>query len=308
MSIIPASLSLLSCHTLGLILYSVYYHCDPVLNKEQTGIKRYDQIIPAFIVNKFSSIPGMTGICIAGIFSASLSTISSCLNSASTVTVLDFIKPLYERKRGVISDRKVVWMVKILSVVYGGASVGLSFCFLEVRSLVQLMNVFISSLEGPVLAVFLTGVLTRKGDDKSVSVALVVGYSLMTWLGFGAIHSKYLEPSLPLTTDMCPLVNVTNTEMNGTITLLQTPKLTTDTFILYKISYMWICFIGYVLTQILICFAIVVTGWKNNVIPENSVCLSPVTRFWMKKKFLNESKEIKNEFEQEDSIVLSSRQ
>ncbi|XP_071039066.1 putative sodium-dependent multivitamin transporter [Parasteatoda tepidariorum] len=158
MSIIPASLSLVSCLTFGLILYSVYYHCDPVLNKEQTGIKRYDQIIPAFIVNKFSSIPGMTGICIAGIFSASLSTISSCLNSASTVTVLDFIKPLYERNRGVISDRKVVWLVKILSVVYGGASIGLSFCFLEVRSLVQLMNVFISAFEGPVLAVFLTEV------------------------------------------------------------------------------------------------------------------------------------------------------
>lgn len=50
--------------------------------------------------------------------------------------------------------------------MYGGVSIGLSFCFLEVRSLVQLMNVFISALEGPVLAVFLTGVLTRKADDK----------------------------------------------------------------------------------------------------------------------------------------------
>ncbi|XP_042898248.1 putative sodium-dependent multivitamin transporter isoform X1 [Parasteatoda tepidariorum] len=313
-TIIPASLSFLSCHVLGLIMYSVYYHCDPVLNKEQSGVSRYDQIVPDYMIKKFSSIPGMTGICIAGLFSASLSTISSCLNSAATVTVVDFIKPLY--KRGEISDVKTVWLVKILCVVYGCASIGLSFCFLEVRSLVQLLNVMLNSLEGPMLAVFLTGVLTRKGGDKSISFSLIVGYIVMTWIGFGSLNSKYVQPPLPLSIDMCPSRNVSSqtdiaflectTTGNCTSSISQTAKPTEDTFYLYKISFLWYCFIGFVLTQAVIFITILATGWRKNVIPEDSLCLSPVTRIWNKPKTPNLN-DVNKENEKDENYDLTFR-
>lgn len=51
------------------------------------------QLVPYFIITRLISIPGLTGLCIAGIFSGSLSTMSSALNSMSTVAVIDFLKP-----------------------------------------------------------------------------------------------------------------------------------------------------------------------------------------------------------------------
>nr|XP_042898243.1 sodium-coupled monocarboxylate transporter 1-like [Parasteatoda tepidariorum] len=111
-SVLPMFIVFIANNLFGLVLYSIYYKCDPILNKDQTGLDRYDQIVPAYIVNTFSWIPGMTGLCIAGLFSAALSTISSCLNSIASVTVIDIIKPLY--RRGNMSEIQVVWCAKIL--------------------------------------------------------------------------------------------------------------------------------------------------------------------------------------------------
>ncbi|GBO07693.1 hypothetical protein AVEN_225507-1 [Araneus ventricosus] len=80
----------------GIILYAVYFMCDPILNSRETGLTKYDQLVPYFLVSKFYSIPGLTGLSLAGIFSGSLTTISSILNSLATVTVVDFVHPIFQ--------------------------------------------------------------------------------------------------------------------------------------------------------------------------------------------------------------------
>ncbi|GBN49097.1 hypothetical protein AVEN_38055-1 [Araneus ventricosus] len=54
-------------------------------------------------------IPGLIGLSFAGVFSGSLSTISSALNSLSTVTVVDFLKPLCPFN---LNDSKMVVIAK----------------------------------------------------------------------------------------------------------------------------------------------------------------------------------------------------
>ncbi|XP_071040329.1 putative sodium-dependent multivitamin transporter isoform X2 [Parasteatoda tepidariorum] len=309
LTILPASAIFFLTHIYGIVLYSVYYHCDPILNVNQTGLSRYDQIVPAYIVNRFNSIPGLTGVCIAGIFSASLSTMSSCLNSASTVTVIDFIKPFY--KKGTLSDLKTVFLVKLFSVIYGGVCIGLSFCFLEVKSLVQLLNIMLTSLEGPMLAVFLTGVLTRKASDKCVSFSLVTSYLVMSWIGFGTLLSGYVKSPLPLSTDECPSNNVSLTSSFNFTSALKISSSTQipeeSTFVLYRISFMWYALMGFLLTQFLIILSVLVTGWKNNVIPKDSICLSPVTRFWLNRANLDKPLEMKQGKETNDIIPSTSQ-
>lgn len=48
--------------------------------------------MPYFVVDSMGHIPGLSGIFVAGIFSASLSTISAGLNSMSAVTMEDYFK------------------------------------------------------------------------------------------------------------------------------------------------------------------------------------------------------------------------
>ncbi|XP_071040331.1 sodium-coupled monocarboxylate transporter 1 [Parasteatoda tepidariorum] len=310
MSILPMTLVYVMNSILGVILYSIYYKCDPILNKNETGVERYDQIVPAYIINTFNWIPGMTGLCIAGLFSAALSTISSCLNSIASVTVVDIIKPLY--RKGNMSDKQVVWCAKILSLVYGGICIALSFCFIGVKSFQQLAQVLISSQEGPMLAVFIVGVLTTKASDKCVSFALIAGYSLMSCISFGALFSNYTQPPLPLSTEECIFQNVTN---HGNSTFVAPTRISPvpsqdnnkDVFVLVKISYLWYSTIGFIFTLVLIFLAVILTGWKNNEIPEDSICLSPVTRLWMKQKISLKTKELKYEKENNDIITSTSR-
>lgn len=48
--------------------------------------------MPLYVLETMSNIPGLSGLFVAGIFSASLSTVSACLNSLAAVTLEDYIK------------------------------------------------------------------------------------------------------------------------------------------------------------------------------------------------------------------------
>lgn len=48
--------------------------------------------MPFYVVDTMGHIPGLAGLFVAGIFSASLSTISASLNSVAAVTMEDYYK------------------------------------------------------------------------------------------------------------------------------------------------------------------------------------------------------------------------
>ncbi|RXG67087.1 hypothetical protein Avbf_13740 [Armadillidium vulgare] len=58
----------------GLVIYATYAGCDPMaLGK----IKKKDEIMPYFVMDKLSLIPGLPGLFVAAIIGAALSTLSS---------------------------------------------------------------------------------------------------------------------------------------------------------------------------------------------------------------------------------------
>ncbi|RXG56074.1 Sodium-coupled monocarboxylate transporter 2 [Armadillidium vulgare] len=62
----------------GLVAYSTYAGCDPMA----LGlIKKKDQILPYFVIDKLSFVPGLPGLFIATIIGGALSTLSSNINS-----------------------------------------------------------------------------------------------------------------------------------------------------------------------------------------------------------------------------------
>lgn len=48
--------------------------------------------MPLFVVDAMNDLPGLPGLFVSGIFSASLSTISAALNSLAAVTLEDYVK------------------------------------------------------------------------------------------------------------------------------------------------------------------------------------------------------------------------
>jgi solute carrier family 5 (sodium-coupled monocarboxylate transporter), member 8/12 len=62
----------------GLLIGAYYYNCDPLT----TGLaKAKDQVVPLLVMDILGDYPGMSGVFVAGVFSAALSSLSTGLNS-----------------------------------------------------------------------------------------------------------------------------------------------------------------------------------------------------------------------------------
>ncbi|XP_047993308.1 sodium-coupled monocarboxylate transporter 2-like isoform X2 [Leguminivora glycinivorella] len=82
-------MKLLSC-LLGLALYAWFAGCDPLLSGQ---IKKHEQLVPQFLHSLSSMFPGICGIFIIAIFSATTGCIASIINSVSGVLFEEFIRP-----------------------------------------------------------------------------------------------------------------------------------------------------------------------------------------------------------------------
>lgn len=68
-------------------LWKLTYCCD------RSGvISSQDQLVPLFLEQMLGGMPGLSGLLVAGVFSASLSSISANLHSLATVSMQDFIR------------------------------------------------------------------------------------------------------------------------------------------------------------------------------------------------------------------------
>ncbi|GFY06272.1 sodium-dependent multivitamin transporter [Trichonephila clavipes] len=242
-----------------------------------------DSLVPYFLVSKFHSIPGLTGLCMAGIFSGSLSTVSSALNSVATVTVLDFIHPLFSSIRS--NERKSVFIAKTLSFCYGFVCICLAFALLHTSSIKQVSNLVHSTVDGPVAAIFTLGILTTKCSEKNVLFGLLAGVAVASWIGYGTLFSGYVQASLPMNTSKCatPFDFIDNVSYTAPTYLVfenvsssTSSKLVSqsDIFILYKVSYYWIRPIGFITTIFFTFFAVCLTGWKAKISLVDSTCSS----------------------------------
>ncbi|XP_030750156.1 putative sodium-dependent multivitamin transporter [Sitophilus oryzae] len=203
-------LSLLSLSTsfAGLCIYSRYYDCDPV---KANIISNADQLMPYYVVDTMGFIPGLSGLFVAGIFSAALSTVSAALNSLAAVTVEDYYKPLYRYafKQDLPSDSSS-WQTKLIAFIYGLICVGVAFLAQFLGGLLQSALTIFGLVGGPLLGLFSLGMFTLTANESGSVTGLVSGIAIAAWMAFGP---KPAPTALPTSIDGCEtFVNITQTE------------------------------------------------------------------------------------------------
>jgi len=136
----------------GLVMTAHFVDCDPLL---QGIISDENQYLPYLVIKLFGAMPGVTGLFVAGIFSASLSSISSGVNSVANVLWDDFLK-LLPRLRN-FSSRTILFLVRILSLLTGFVPVAIAFAAKGFGDNVQKMGtVFVAVSMGATNAVFIS--------------------------------------------------------------------------------------------------------------------------------------------------------
>ncbi|XP_073848116.1 putative sodium-dependent multivitamin transporter [Musca autumnalis] len=248
-------LSCLSFSTLfsGLAIFYYYRNCDPVLDGR---IKSRDQLMPLFAVDTMGDYPGLCGLFVSGIFSASLSTVSSSVSSLSAVTLEDYIKPAYKKIfNKTMTDSSTTLPSKIMACIYGIVCIALAFTAGSMGGVLQASLTIFGVVGGPLLAVFTLGVGTTRANQRGVLIGLLLGLAFSFWIGFGG--PKPPPVTLPVSDEGCLKANVTLVAeslslvediFNSTTPAnIPAPK---EYFWLYRLSYLWFSVLGFTLTLV----------------------------------------------------------
>ncbi|KAF2884191.1 hypothetical protein ILUMI_21973 [Ignelater luminosus] len=279
-------LTLLSLSTSfsGLAIYSKYYNCDPVTTKM---IDLPDQIMPYFVVDSMGHIPGLSGLFVAGIFSASLSTVSASVNSLAAVTLEDYLKPLYLAIKGTpLPEKGISLRTKLIALAYGLACIALAFLAQFLGGVLQAALTIFGVVGGPLLALFTLGMFTTTANEKGALTGLVVGLSISLWIAFGG--PKPPLPKLPVRTDGC---NATETSFvhaslfqqssNFSAATLTQPVDNSEYFWLYRLSYLYNGVFGLLSTFIVGYFVSFIISKISNKKPKHmdpNLFIPPIAR------------------------------
>jgi sodium-coupled monocarboxylate transporter 8/12 len=205
---IGAVLIILFSGLIGIILYAYYADCDPYTAGYVTDI---DQIFPYFVMEVLSDKPGLPGVFLACIFSGSLSTISSGLNSLAAVIIEDIYKGLLGRK---LTDERQGFVSKIFSVVLGAIVMVLTYVVSYLGSILNAALSLFGVLSGPIMGVFFLGFFFPRANRRGGLIGFLTSLGFQLWLFLGAQITKNQMKSerLPLSIANCmPPINKTIT-------------------------------------------------------------------------------------------------
>ncbi|XP_063709542.1 sodium-coupled monocarboxylate transporter 1 [Culicoides brevitarsis] len=257
--VVGVSILMCICAYNGLLIYATYEHCDPLTTKLA---RRKDQLFPLFVMHTLHELPGLTGLFVAGVFSAALSSLSTCLNSMSAVVLEDFVKPFVKQP---LTEQTINWIMRLVVVGVGVFCLCLVFLVEKMGSTVLQLTMSLEAItNGPLLGIFTIGILLPWIGSKCALFGGIVGVVVMSWISLNAqaaIASGALSfDHKPMKVDDCHynIGNITSSTINSAATMSSD-----DIFPLYKISYMWYTALGAVVA-ILVAIASTAVFGKNN--------------------------------------------
>ncbi|XP_035897146.1 sodium-coupled monocarboxylate transporter 1-like [Anopheles stephensi] len=168
---------------IGMLVYATYYRCDPLTTQLA---RAKDQLLPLFVMETFAAYPGMTGVFVAGIFSAALSSLSSALNALSAITLEDFFKP-YSKKP--LTEKQINYIMRGSVLVYGALSVLLSMLVEHLGTVMQLTMTLSSASGAPLFGLFVMGILMPWVNGTGALYGGVTGLLVMLYMCYKAQYS-----------------------------------------------------------------------------------------------------------------------
>ncbi len=132
-----------------------------------------DQVLPALILHRLP--PGLAGLLVAAIFAASMSSIDSAIHSMSTATLIDFVRP---HRRRPLEEKSELRLARILTALFG--LVALAVALVAARKdqgLFQTMVTWLGYFAGPLLGLFLLGMLSKRASQTGALVGVGVAFA-----------------------------------------------------------------------------------------------------------------------------------
>ena len=155
----------------------VFYQVNPsALNNDFIN---NDAIFPWYIVSQLPT--GVSGILIAAIFAAAMSSLSSSMNSGAA----SFSADVYDRY-GFVWNKDPLKMARWTTLCIGmmGILFALFMATADIKSLWDQFNKILGLIFGSLGGVFMLGLLTKKANTKGVLIGIVVSFTIQLIISF----------------------------------------------------------------------------------------------------------------------------
>lgn len=176
---IPVSLLLLF---IGTALFSFYQAGSGTLSPELQAMENADAIFPFFIVNELPV--GISGVLIASIFAAGMSTISTSYNSTATVFLSDYYRRFFKKKASEKDSMKVLYLSSLVISICG---IGIALAMINVKSALDSWWKLASVFSGGMLGLFLLAMVAKSNRSAGAIIGVTAGVAVILWMSLSDI-------------------------------------------------------------------------------------------------------------------------
>ena len=141
-----------------------------------------DRVFPYFIVNVLPA--GVSGLLVASIFAAGMSTISTSFNSSATVFLTDYYNKFVKKP---VTDKQRMRVLYISSTVICVLGIAIAIAMINVKSALDAWWKLASIFSGGMLGLFLLAIFSRHKNSIGAIVGVIAGLMVILWLSLSNI-------------------------------------------------------------------------------------------------------------------------
>lgn len=168
---------------IGTALFAYYTAQPDLLPAELKVPGAGDKIFPHFIVNGLPM--GITGLLIASIFAAGMSTVATSLNSTATIVLSDYYKRYFNKDPNEKSSMKILYSS---SLIFGTLGVIIALALVGVESVLDAWWGLASIFSGGMLGLFLLGYLSKSARNIDAIIGVIVGALIIIWMSLSPLY------------------------------------------------------------------------------------------------------------------------
>ena len=167
---------------IGTALYAFYQLNPHLLSQGISG----DRVFPYFIVNQLPA--GLTGLLIASLSAAAMSSVDTSINSSATILLTDVYKRVVNPGA---SEATQMRFLRIVTFVLGVAGTGTALLMISIKSALDVWWNLAGIFSGGMLGLFLLGAISRRAAAPQAGIAMVAGLLTITWASVSRNWSSF---------------------------------------------------------------------------------------------------------------------
>ena len=162
---------------IGTALFSYYTAMPDTLPASLKSPEAADKVFPFYIVDQLPV--GLTGLLIASIFAAGMSTVSTSVNSVATIVLSDYYKKFFNPNPAEGTSLRVLY---VSSALFGIVGILVALALIKVKSALDAWWTLASIFSGGMLGLFLLGYFSKTVKSVHAAIAVSIGILVILWL------------------------------------------------------------------------------------------------------------------------------